>query len=203
MPINLEESSMKSIKTKWLGLSVLTLSVALVGSLSCGGGVVTPDLDLDSVLDGSDNCPDVANLDQSDLDGDGSGNACDTDADGDGVLATAGDCDDLNASAKPGVEDNPDTNLQDLNCDGTDGDLTKAIWVAGDGNDATGDGSIGNPFRTIKKGVDQAILDVTKDVYVASGTFDQTAILELKGIRIFGGFFGWIRRWFISSWCYI
>ena len=180
---------MKSIKTKWLGLSVLTLSVVLVGSLSCGGGgVVTPDLDLDSVLDGSDNCPDVANLDQADLDGDGLGNACDTDADGDGALATAGDCDDLNASAKPGVEDNPDTNLQDLNCDGTDGDLTKAIWVAGDGNDATGDGSIGNPFRTIKKGADQAVLDTSKDVYVANGTFDQTAVLELKGVRLFGGY---------------
>jgi len=38
---------------------------------------VDPDDDNDGVLDGSDNCPFVANADQADTDGDGIGNACD------------------------------------------------------------------------------------------------------------------------------
>jgi hypothetical protein len=44
-----------------------------------------PDADGDGVPDSVDNCPNVANPDQADLDGDGAGNACDTDDDGDGV----------------------------------------------------------------------------------------------------------------------
>jgi Tol biopolymer transport system component len=43
------------------------------------------DADTDGVSDASDNCPDVANVDQADLDNDGQGNACDGDRDGDGV----------------------------------------------------------------------------------------------------------------------
>jgi hypothetical protein len=42
-----------------------------------------PDRDGDGVPDDTDNCPDVANPDQADSDGDGIGNACDTGDDGD------------------------------------------------------------------------------------------------------------------------
>ena len=44
------------------------------------------DRDRDSLLDGSDNCPGSANLDQNDSDGDTRGNACDQDDDNDEVL---------------------------------------------------------------------------------------------------------------------
>jgi hypothetical protein len=55
------------------------------------------DTDGDGVEDGTDNCVDVANGDQADLDGDGIGDACDGDVDGDGVpnaddTDTAEDC---------------------------------------------------------------------------------------------------------------
>jgi hypothetical protein len=43
------------------------------------------DDDLDGAPHCSDNCPDVANLDQADQDADGAGNACDPDRDGDSV----------------------------------------------------------------------------------------------------------------------
>lgn len=43
--------------------------------------------DGDSVPDAQDNCPEVANADQADLDGDGLGDACDADVDGDGLDA--------------------------------------------------------------------------------------------------------------------
>ncbi len=47
---------------------------------------ITPDIDADGISDAQDNCPNNANTDQADLDGDGFGDACDTDIDGDGVL---------------------------------------------------------------------------------------------------------------------
>ncbi len=43
------------------------------------------DADGDGVADGDDNCPSVANSDQTNTDGDGEGDACDADDDNDGV----------------------------------------------------------------------------------------------------------------------
>lgn len=62
------------------GLSIGTLSVG-PGCDFLGG-----DVDGDGVCGNQDNCPTVANPDQSDWDGDGLGDACDPDKDGDGVL---------------------------------------------------------------------------------------------------------------------
>ena len=50
------------------------------------------DTDADTVPDSSDNCPFVANADQTDTDQDGAGDACDSDDDNDGVADTADNC---------------------------------------------------------------------------------------------------------------
>jgi urease beta subunit len=50
------------------------------------------DADSDGIPDSSDNCDDVANPDQADLDGDGQGDACDPDDDNDGVADVSDNC---------------------------------------------------------------------------------------------------------------
>ena len=57
--------------------------------------VFTSDRDGDGRRLGNDNCPNVANVDQTDLDGDEVGDACDTDRDGDGDLNGADNCADV------------------------------------------------------------------------------------------------------------
>ena len=50
------------------------------------------DADQDGICDDVDNCPGIANPDQTDTDADGLGDACDTDDDNDGVLDTEDNC---------------------------------------------------------------------------------------------------------------
>jgi hypothetical protein len=65
------------------------------GSLSFGLTsltLATSDSDGDGVSDDADNCPEVANANQADLDGDEVGDACDPDVDGDEVANEADNC---------------------------------------------------------------------------------------------------------------
>ena len=56
------------------------------------GDACDPDRDNDTVLNAADNCPDIANTDQADLDHDGVGDVCDPDVDGDAVQNGSDNC---------------------------------------------------------------------------------------------------------------
>ena len=77
------------------------------------------DRDGDGVPDGDDNCPDVDNPRQRDLDGDGAGDVCDDDDDGDGVADRADVCPRV---ADPGQEDADGDGVGDACADVPDSD---------------------------------------------------------------------------------
>ena len=54
--------------------------------------ILSRDLDQDGIVNESDNCPEMANVDQADVDQDGLGNLCDSDNDGDGVDDVTDNC---------------------------------------------------------------------------------------------------------------
>ena len=71
------------------------------------------------------------------------------DWDNDGVPAPA-DCRPLDPAVYPGAPDKPDLTFEDTNCDGIDGNLTKAIFVDGGGGlDDTRTGTRDFPKKTI------------------------------------------------------
>ena len=70
--------------------------------------VLAPDADGDTIGDPTDNCPNIANTDQADLDGDNIGDVCDDDKDGDGFDVSV-DADDSDAY----LATDPDNDLVD------------------------------------------------------------------------------------------
>ena len=95
------------------------------------------DFDSDGIPDVDDNCEEVANVGQSDMDGDGIGDTCDEDVDGDGFTEIDGDCDDLDATINTSADEYCDG--IDNNCDGSideAGALDADVWY----EDADGDG---------------------------------------------------------------
>ncbi len=96
-------------------------------------GIPQLDNDGDGVPNDSDNCADIANADQADLDGDGLGDVCDDDIDGDGVLNTSDNCP-LTANADQADADGDGIgDLCDIECDiFTSLDTPIAISTAGE-----------------------------------------------------------------------
>lgn len=116
-------------------LSKLVMMVFLAMMMSAcgggGGGDNSPrnltDSDADGIVNESDNCPNNANPDQKDQDGDGIGDVCDTvesnDRDGDGILDESDNCPDItNSDQKDDDGDGIGNVCDDENNIDTDGD---------------------------------------------------------------------------------
>jgi hypothetical protein len=77
--------------------------------------------------------------------------------------------------------------FDDTNCDGVDGDLAKAVFVAPTGSDSNS-GTLASPKKTINAAIIAASA-ASKDVYVDNGTYPESLSL-VSGISIYGGYVG-------------
>ncbi|MFO0594691.1 MAG: MopE-related protein [Myxococcaceae bacterium] len=86
--------------------------------------------------------------------------------------------------AQPGP-DVPDDASTDTNCDGIDGDASKAIFVAKTGNDLN-PGTRLLPKLTIQAAINAASV-VLPNVYISEGTYDESVTMA-NGVSIYGGY---------------
>ncbi|MFT4705187.1 MAG: hypothetical protein ACI81R_002895, partial [Bradymonadia bacterium] len=93
--------------------------------------------------------------------------------------------------------DRPDNQFIDSNCDGIDGDLFSAYFVAPSGADEAGRGTLDRPFRTLSYAMTVTSEDIFIDsVYVAEGEYtgpradDGTLspLLLVDGVNLYGGY---------------
>ncbi len=79
-----------------------------------------------------------------------------------------------------------DANYTDENCDGSDGDVRRCVFVASDGVDLQGGGTRGSPVKTIDYAIATAALE-GKAVCVGSGVYTGS-VRVASGVSIYGGF---------------
>jgi gliding motility-associated-like protein len=94
------------------------------------------DNDSDGVPNDDDNCPDTANTDQSDIDGDGIGDVCDDDIDNDGVLNDVDNCPETPNPDQLDFNENGIGDICDTECE-TQSSADTPITIADSGDDAT------------------------------------------------------------------
>lgn len=100
---------------------------------------------------------------------------------------------DLNENPDDGCEcqnsgqDDPDltTPFLDTNCDGVDGDVSKATFVATSGMDNAACGTMAAPCKTIQYGIDKT--NAGNYVLVAGGTYPEAITLK-NGVSVYGGY---------------
>jgi hypothetical protein len=98
---------------------------------------------------------------------------------------------DVNDNPKDGCEcqKTSDTDLPDgpdQNCDGIDGEVGNGIFVALTGK-AGNPGTLDQPVATIAEGIQQALAQKKRDVYVASGVYGESVTL-VAGVHLYGGY---------------
>jgi hypothetical protein len=85
------------------------------------------------------------------------------------------------------AQDDPDDGFVDDNCDGIDGEVNHAIFLAPGGDDAW-PGTRTQPKGTLA-GAIAAAASASKDVYAAGGVYDFATTIELApGVSIYGGY---------------
>jgi hypothetical protein len=82
--------------------------------------------------------------------------------------------------------DDPDDAFADQNCDGIDGDVDKAIFVATSGNDSNL-GTQQAPMATINGAIGKALSTAKKQIYISDGLYNARVTLA-NGVSLYGGY---------------
>jgi len=97
-----------------------------------------------------------------------------------------GDCDDADPATNPDATDNPDAAFYDDNCDGIDGDKTRAVFVSNGGTDnATCD--FASPCASVGHAITVAGNRGLSQVFVQAGTYVEV-VQPTSGLEIYGGY---------------
>jgi hypothetical protein len=83
--------------------------------------------------------------------------------------------------------DLPDDEFKDENCDGIDGDLSRAVFVAITGSDTSATCSRSEPCRTINYGISKAEGTGKDQVLIQAGRYTEIVTIA-DGIGIYGGY---------------
>jgi hypothetical protein len=135
--------------------------------------------------DGVDNnCNGVKDEGFADTDSDGLADCLDSDDDNDGSLDVS-DCKPLDYTIHPGAVDEPDDAWVDQNCDGIDGDESKALFVSLSGNDSW-PGTKAQPKRNVQSAINAATT-LKPFVLVSKGTYGETVTFK-AGVHVHGGY---------------
>lgn len=81
--------------------------------------------------------------------------------------------------------DDPDDDFADSNCDGVDGDASRAVFVAPKGDD-TAAGNRESPVATLKRAVELAT-ERGHAVFVCNGVYPENVVLS-EAVSLFGGY---------------
>jgi hypothetical protein len=85
-------------------------------------------------------------------------------------------------------DDIPDEQTRDSDCDGVDGTIDRAVFVAADGDDSAM-GTREAPVRTIRQALRLASYNGRSQVLVGVGTYNESETLVIpEGIGVFGGY---------------
>ncbi|MBL8786974.1 MAG: hypothetical protein JNJ59_18865 [Deltaproteobacteria bacterium] len=88
--------------------------------------------------------------------------------------------------------DVPDRQGLDANCDGVDGEVDNAVFVSRSGDDSAA-GTIAAPLLTVQAGIERAAQLGLRDVYVATGVYNESIVLR-SGVSVYGGYRGDFRQ---------
>lgn len=86
-----------------------------------------------------------------------------------------------------GATDLPDPLGIDSNCDGVDGELGNSIFVAKNGSDSNQGTTEDAPMLTIQAAMERAKALGIRDVYVATGVYSQSLLME-EEVMVYGGY---------------
>lgn len=84
------------------------------------------------------------------------------------------------------ASDLPDDAFVDANCDGIDGDVASAVFVATNGNDSN-PGTKQQPMQTVPAGIGRASITGKTQVYISNGTYIGRVNL-VNAISLYGGY---------------